>query len=146
MNIIFISWKLESDIRGNCFFSAVNKHGRWDDVDSAFLVHVGAWQLPRKMPTYIEKKHYHGGKKVADVGFVSTQILDFNPLIFRLEHLSLVESTVKHIHFQGHRQDINACITYLYFFFFFFVADFNSLDITFVERTCYLFLLIKIYS
>ena len=34
--------------------------------------------------------------------------LYFNPMIFRLEHLSLVETIVKHIHFQDHIQEMNA--------------------------------------
>ena len=34
---------------------------------AAFLIHVGA----RQLPTYIEKSiYYHVGKKVTDVGFV----------------------------------------------------------------------------
>ena len=37
---------------------------------TAFLTHVDARQLPTQMPAYIEKKHYHVGKKIADVGFV----------------------------------------------------------------------------
>ena len=37
----------------------------------------------------------------------STQIFYSNPLIFRLEHLSAVENTVKEIHFQDHIQEIN---------------------------------------
>ena len=36
----------------------------------AFLTHVDTRQLPRQMPTYIENKYYHVGKKVAHVGFV----------------------------------------------------------------------------
>ena len=69
-----------------------------------------------------------------------THILYSNPVIFRLEHLSLVENTVKRIHFQDNMQEINAlqqsCVIYLYFFF---LADLNSLGTTFAERTCYLF-------
>ena len=49
-------------------------------------------------------------------------------MIFQLEHLSLVQNTVKHIHFQNHRQEINAlyqsCIIYLHFFY---LADLNGL-------------------
>ena len=70
----------------------------------------------------------------------STQILYFNSIIFRLEHLSLEENNVKHIHFQDHIQKINAlqqsCIIYLYFLF---LADLNSLHTIFAEHTCYLF-------
>ena len=56
---------------------------------------------------YIEKKHYHVGKKDADVGVVR-QILYFNPVIFPLEHHCFVENAVKHLHFEGHRQEVNA--------------------------------------
>ena len=72
-------------------------------MDSAFLIHVGT----RQIPMYIEKKHYHVGKKDADVGF-EWQILYFNPMIFLLEHQCFVENTVEHIHFEGHRQEISA--------------------------------------
>ena len=48
------------------YIDEVGKNCRY----SAFLIHMGTWQLLRKMPTYIKKKHYHFGKKVADVGFV----------------------------------------------------------------------------
>ena len=34
---------------------------------AAFLVHVGKQQLLRQMSMYIEKKHYHVGKKFANV-------------------------------------------------------------------------------
>ena len=52
-------------------------------------------------------------------------------MIIQLEHLFLVENTVKRIHFQDHIQEINALI-------FFFLADLNSLGTTFPERKCYL--------
>ena len=39
-------------------------------VIAAFLTHVGTRQLLKQMPTYTEKKHYHVGKKITDVGFV----------------------------------------------------------------------------
>ena len=59
---------------------------------------------------------------------------------------SLSKKITKRIHFQDHGPEISAfwqsCIIYLYFF----LADLNSLDATFVERTCFLFLLIKIYG
>ena len=71
---------------------------------TAFLIHVGTRQLPRQMPTYIEKKYYHVGKKLQTWILYCTQILYFNPMVFRLKHLSLVENTVKHIHFWDHRQ------------------------------------------
>ena len=58
------------------------------------------------MPKYIEKKHYHVGKKLRTSVLDGTQILYFNPMIFRLERLSLVEKTL--INFQDHRQEINA--------------------------------------
>ena len=56
-------------------------------------------QLLRQIPTYIEKKM---------LVLYGTQIPYFNPVIFWLEHLHLVGSMVKHIHFQDHRQEINA--------------------------------------
>ena len=39
-------------------------------LNAAYPIQIGTWQLPRQMPTYIEKKHYHVGKKVADVNFI----------------------------------------------------------------------------
>ena len=63
------------------------------------------------MPAYIDKKHYHLGKKVANVRF--GWYPDTNPLIFRLEGLSLVENTVKHIHFQDHIQEIMFSINHV---------------------------------
>ena len=39
-------------------------------ANPAFLLHLGTRELLRQMPTYIEKKHYHVGKKFADVDFV----------------------------------------------------------------------------
>ena len=62
---------------------------------AAFLIHVGTWQLLRQILTYIEKKQYHIGKKFPTLFLYGLQILYFNPMIFRLEHLSLVENTVK---------------------------------------------------
>ena len=58
------------------------------------------------MPRYIEKKHYHIDKKLPASVLYGTMILYFNPLTIQLKHLSLVENTV--IHFQDHRQEINA--------------------------------------
>ena len=72
---------------------------------AAFLIHVGTQQLPRQMPTYIEKKHYHVGKKVADICFVWHLDTLFQPNDI-LVGTSLF--TIKHIHFQDHRQEINA--------------------------------------
>ena len=107
---------------------------------TAFLIHVGM----QKMFTNIEKKHYHVGKKLPMSVLYGTQILHFNALIFGLEHLSLVENTV--VHFQDHRQEIDAlqqsCIIYIYFFF---PADLNSADTTSDECTCYFLLIFKIY-
>ena len=71
---------------------------------AAFITHVGTQQ----MPTYIEKKHYYVGKKFPMWVLYGTQIFYFNPMIFRLEHLSPVENTVKHIHFRDHSQEISA--------------------------------------
>ena len=59
------------------------------------------------MPAYIEQKHYHVGKKIAYVGFVWQPNTSFQPNESRCEHLSLIENTVKHIHFQDHIQEIN---------------------------------------
>ena len=57
-------------------------------------------QLPRQMPTYIEKNHYHVCKKVADVGFLWHPDTLFQPNdILVGTSLSLVKNTVKHIHF-----------------------------------------------
>ena len=36
---------------------------------AAFLIHVDMWQLLKSMLVHNEKKHYHVGKKVADIGF-----------------------------------------------------------------------------
>ena len=77
-------------------------------LTSSFLIHIGMQQLLRQMPTYIEKKHYHVSKKLSIWVLYGTQMLYFNPMIFPLEHVSLVENTVKHIHLQDHRQEINA--------------------------------------
>ena len=54
-------------------------------------------QLPRQLPMCIEKKHYHVTKRVADVSLHGTQILYLDPMIFQLEHLSLVEKTKAHL-------------------------------------------------
>ena len=109
---------------------------------TAFLIHVGTQQLS----TYIEKKHYHVNKKVADTGSEWNPDTFFNPVIFWLEYPTLIENIVNHIHFHDHRQEINvlqqSCIIYLYFFL---LADLNSLD-TLGEHTCYLFLLINLSS
>ena len=43
------------------------------------IIHVGTWQLLRQMPTYIEKKHYHVGKRIADIGFVWNPDTLFQP-------------------------------------------------------------------
>ena len=60
---------------------------------TAFLIHAA------NADVYLEKS-LSGRQNVADMGFLyRTQILYFNPMIFRLEHLSLVENTVQHIHF-----------------------------------------------
>ena len=58
------------------------------------------------MPRYIEKKHCHIDKKLPTSVLYGTKILYFNPLTIQLKHLSLVENTV--IHFQDHKQEINA--------------------------------------
>ena len=79
---------------------------------------------------YIKKKHYHVGKEVADVAFV------WHPMIFQLEHLSLIKNTVKHIYFQDHMQEINAFYqSYIIYLLFSFLADLNSVDTTFAKCT-----------
>ena len=60
------------------------------------------------MPIYIVKNIIMLAKILPMSVLHGTQIFYFNPMIFRLEHLSLVENTVKHIHFQDHIQEINA--------------------------------------
>ena len=72
------------------------------------LVHVIMRQLQRQMQTFIEKKHYYFDKVLLTWVLYGIQILYFNPIIFCFEHLSLVENTVKHIHFRDHRQEVNA--------------------------------------
>ena len=95
---------------------------------------------------YIKKKHYHIGntlaKKLPMSTLYGTHILYFNPMIFQMDDLSCRKYCYfhNHIHFQDHRHEIN---TLLYFFF---LPDLSSVDITFVEGTCYLFLLFKIYN
>ena len=63
--------------------------------------------LPPSSVSTLWMPPYHVGKKVADVGFVWYLDTLFQPTIFRLENLSLVENTVKHIHFQDNKQEIN---------------------------------------
>ena len=60
-----------------------------------------------QMPAYIEKKHYHLEKELPTSVLYGIQIVYFNPMIFRLEYLSLVENAVNHIHFQDHIQKTN---------------------------------------
>ena len=61
------------------------------------------------MPKYIEKKHYHVGKNVADVGFVMAPINTlFQPNDTSVGSSLSCRNTVKHINFQDHRQEINA--------------------------------------
>ena len=59
-------------------------------LTSSFLIHIGMQQLLRQRPTYIEKKHYHVSKKFSIWVLYGTQMLYFNPMIFPLEHLSLL--------------------------------------------------------
>ena len=60
------------------------------------------------MTTYIEKKHYHVGKKLPMSVLYGAQIIYFKPMAFELEHLFLTENTVKCIHFQDYKHEINA--------------------------------------
>ena len=53
---------------------------------------------------YIGKSIIVSAKKLQMSVLYATQILFFNPLIFWLENFSFVKYTVKHIHFQDHRQ------------------------------------------
>ena len=97
-------------------------------------------QLLRHMKAYIEKKHYHVGKKVADLGLV------WHPdTLFQPNDISVGSSffcrkyRFKHIYFQDHKPEINALQQlYIIYLFFFFLADLN-IDITFAEHTCYSF-------
>ena len=66
LNCTFCMRELRSEeflIFTNTFEYILNRY-------TAFLTHVDTRQLPRQMSAYVEKKHYHVGKKVADVGFV----------------------------------------------------------------------------
>ena len=57
---------------------------------------------------YFEKKHFHVGKKVADIGYVWHPDTLFQPNdILVGTSLSLVENAIKHIHFPDHTQEIN---------------------------------------
>ena len=106
---------------------------------TAFLCYVDTGQLPRQMPSSVEKKRYHAGKKVAHASFVWHPDTLFQPTDISV-HLSLVENAVKHIHFQGYIKKKNCLLqSCLLYFYFFFLADLNSLDTIFAERTCYLF-------
>ena len=55
---------------------------------TAFLIHIGMWQLLGQMLTYVEKKHYHIVKKLPMLVLYGTQIFYFNPMIYQLRHLS----------------------------------------------------------
>ena len=69
------------------------------------ITQVATRQLPRQVPAYIEEKL---GKMLPTSVLYGTQILFFNPMIYWLEHLSFVQNSVKHIHFQDHIQG-NQC-------------------------------------
>ena len=64
-------------------------------------------QLPRQMAMYIGKNHDHMGKTLPTLVLCDTQIFYFYPMMLRLKQLSLVENTIKHIHLQDHRQEMN---------------------------------------
>ena len=59
------------------------------------LIHVSMQQLPKQFPMYIEKKH-NVSQKIADISFRWHPVIYFNPVIFQLEHLSLLENTEAH--------------------------------------------------
>ena len=92
------------------------------------------WLIPKKSIVMLAKK------LPTSVSY-GNQVLNFNPMIFQLEHLSLVQNNKTH---SFPKQEINAlyqsCIIYLCFYF---LAYLNSPDKTPVELTCCLFLLIK---
>ena len=104
----------------------------------AFLTHVDTRQLPRQLPVYIEKEHYHIGKKVANVGFV------WHPdILFQSNDISVGTSfSCRKYHWAhlfprpctGNQSLKQSCIIYLDFFF---LADLISLDKILAERTCY---------
>ena len=75
---------------------------------AAFLTDADTRQLLRHMKAYIEKKHYHVGKKVADLGLV------WHPdTLFQPNDISVGSSffcrkyRFKHIYFQDHKPEIN---------------------------------------
>ena len=117
-------------------------------LSSAFLFASAHGNCPGTCRRILRKSIITAAKKLPTSVLYGSQVLYFNPMIFRLEHLSVVENTVKHIHFQDYRHEIIAlqqCIMYNSLIYFF-LADLNSLNTTFVERTYYWFLLIKIYG
>ena len=94
---------------------------------------------------YIEEKHYNVRKKLLMSVLYGTQILYFNPMIFWLEHVSLVENTEAHS-FPRSQTGSQCSLAIMYnLFTFLFFSEVNSLYTASVKRTCYLFLLIKIY-
>ena len=108
---------------------------------TAFLTHLEMRHCRGKYRRILRKSILTQAKKLPTSVSYGNQKLYFNPMIFRLENLAVVENTVKHIHFQGHIEKLNAlqqsCVVYFYFFF---PAGLNSLDTKFAERTCYVFL------
>ena len=56
---------------------------------------------------YIEKKRCQVGEKVAISVLYSAQMRKSNPIIFWLDHLSVVRNIVKEIYFQDHIQEFN---------------------------------------
>ena len=67
-----------------------------------------------KCQRILRKSIITSAKKLPVLVLQGTQILNFNPMIFQLENFSLVENTVKHIHFQDHRQKIKALLAVTY--------------------------------
>ena len=93
---------------------------------TAFLTHVGMRQFPRQMPGYIEKEHYHVGKKFPVPVLYGIQILYFSPMMFQLEHLP----------YTGNKCPLAIIHNLLIFLL---SCSLGSLSTTFAWLTCYLF-------
>ena len=94
----------------------------------------------RKCLCTLRKSIITQAKKLPSPVLYGTQILYFNPMIFRLEHLSLIENIVKHIHLEDHIQDVKVLQqSYIISLCFFCLLDLNCLDKTCAKRTYYLF-------
>ena len=106
---------------------------------TAVLIHVCTRQFPRQIPTYIEKKDFHVGKKVAEISFVwhPDTLFQLNDISIGTSlsfSLSLVENTVNHIHFQNHRLEIRNQCRLVIIYLLVFLAYLNSLDTGLLEH------------